>query len=124
MYLRNYSFPISIICNVDGIGASLFFENPTNWFYQYCYIFVLSVFNMVHISNSISTVNKKDFGGAAIFFSFSCSFHVSFFKISQIIACVSFESAVPLVITFTGFYRIVTPPNARPVKCFLIFNLL
>ena len=68
MYLRNYSFPISIICNVDGIGASLFFENPTNWFYQYCYIFVLSVFNMVHVSNSISTVNKKDFGGAAIFF--------------------------------------------------------
>ena len=68
MYLCNYSFPIAIICTVDGIGASLFFENPTNWFCQYCYIFVLSVFNMVHISNSISTVNKKDFGGARQFF--------------------------------------------------------
>ena len=37
-------------------------------------IVMLSVFNMVHVSNSISTVNKKDFGGTAIFFSFSCSF--------------------------------------------------
>ena len=83
MYLCNYSFPIAIICTVDGIGASLFFKNPTNWFYQYCYIFVLSVFNMVHISNSISTVNKKDFGGRGNFFRSHVPFMFLFSKLEK-----------------------------------------